>query len=222
MTPTPPIEQSPWATLRKFARPRPPVERCDLCAAALSSVHSHLIEPASRRLQCSCEPCAILFSDRQDGRFRRVRPRAERLPDFRLDDRHWEDLHLPINLAFFVASGAAGADRSVQAFFPSPAGATESLLSLDAWEELVAENPVLRGLEPDVEALLVNRLGPARDYYLVSIDECFKLAGLIRCHWRGLSGGTRAWEEIAQFFNELNARSPSTSPGGTHRAGPEL
>jgi hypothetical protein len=203
MPPTDP-QQGPWATLRQFARPRPPAERCELCGAALASVHPHLIEESSRRLQCACEPCAVLFSGRKDGRFRRVEPRVERLEDFRLDDAQWEDLHLPINLAFFIHGRAAG---RVQAFFPSPAGATESLLTLDAWRDLAEANPLLGHLEPEVEALLVNRLGGARNYYLVSIDQCFTLVGLIRSHWRGFSGGTAVWEEIARFFTALDERS---------------
>ena len=45
------------------------------------------------------------------------------------------------------------------AFYPSPAGATESLLPLTAWEEIVRENPALREMQPDVEALLVRANG---------------------------------------------------------------
>ena len=33
-------------------------------------------------------------------------------------------------------------------------------------------------------------------YYIVPIDECYRLVGLIRMHWRGLSGGTEVWKEI--------------------------
>ena len=35
MPPTDP-QQGPWTTLRQFARPRPPVERCELCSAGLA------------------------------------------------------------------------------------------------------------------------------------------------------------------------------------------
>jgi hypothetical protein len=217
MPSTPPTEPHPWSTLRRFVRPRPPVERCELCSAALAAEHPHLLEPSSRQLRCCCDACAILFSDQQGGRYRRVPSRVEMLPDFRLTDEQWEDLRLPINLAFFVRSTAAG---RVQAFFPSPAGATESLLTLEAWDALAADNPSLLTLEPDIEALLVNRLGRARDTYRVSIDECYKLVGLIRTHWRGLSGGTEAWDEIGRFFAGLNERSQPT--GGTPHAGPEL
>ena len=93
------------------------------------------------------------------------------------------------------------------AFYPSPGGATESLPVAEEWQALAEENPVLRELEPDVEALLVNRLGPAPEHYRVCIDECYKLVGTVRTHWRGFSGGAAVWEEIARFFAALKARS---------------
>jgi hypothetical protein len=130
--------------------------------------------------------------------------RVQFLPDFRLPDVQWEGLSLPINLAFFFHSTPAG---RVVALYPSPAGTTESLLPLEAWSELAKENPVLRDLEPDVEALLVNRVGETREHYRAPIDECFKLAGLIRMHWRGLSGGEAVWQEIGRFFAEAKAKS---------------
>jgi hypothetical protein len=204
MNPTRPLVQSPFALLRDLARQRSAAEHCELCSAALPPVHQHLIEPASRRLLCSCDACAILFSGPQSARYRRVPRLIQSLPDFRLSDARWEDLHLPINLAFFFHSSAAG---RVVAVYPSPAGATESLLSLEAWQALEEENPVLHELEVDVEALLVNRVAPARDHYRVPIDECYKLVGLIRTSWRGLSGGTKVWEIIGEFFSSLKERS---------------
>ena len=116
------------------------------------------MEPAARRLLCSCTPCAILFSHRGGSKYRRVPRRVEDMAHLRLTDMQWEALGLPIALAFFLYSGPAG--RMV-AVYPSPAGATESALPLETWEELVAENAELRNLEPDVEALLVNRVGAA-------------------------------------------------------------
>jgi len=83
----------------------------------------------------------------------------------------------------------------------------ESLLSLDAWRDLVAENPALGKLRPDVEALLVNRLGQTREYYRVPIDTCYKLIGLIRKRWRGISGGPAVWEEVERFFADLRRRA---------------
>jgi hypothetical protein len=135
------------------------------------------------------------------------------LSDFRLTDAQWEDLHLPINLAFFYRSTRAG---RVVAVYPSPAGGTESLLTLEAWRQVEEQNPALRELEPDVEALLVNRVGPAREYYRVPIDACYRLVGLIRANWRGLSGGCEVWEEIRRFLAGLT--QPSTCDQGHFHA----
>ncbi len=192
------------ASLRRFARPRIVPERCELCDAELAVEHAHLVELASRRLVCACEACAILFDNEGAARYRRVPRRVRFLPDFRLPDTAWEGLHLPIDLAFFLHSTAAG---RVIALYPSPAGATESLVPLDAWQMLAEDNPLLRDFQPDVEALLVNRVGAARECYRVGIDECYKLVGLLRTHWRGLSGGTAVWDEIRRFFTELKKRS---------------
>ncbi|HZZ41937.1 MAG TPA: DUF5947 family protein [Tepidisphaeraceae bacterium] len=198
----------PLAGLRRFARKSaPPVESCELCGLQLAPEHDHLIEPPTRKLLCSCQACAILFSGQDNLRYRRVPRRIQILPNFQLSDEQWESLHLPINLAFFYPSSTA---NRVIAVYPSPAGATESLLTLEAWADLVAANPILSQLQPDVEALLVNRVGPLREYTRVPIDECFKLVGIIRIHWRGLSGGTEVWKEIAKFSESLKQRSVST------------
>jgi hypothetical protein len=117
-----------------------------------------------------------------------------------MSNAEWDALRLPIDMAFLFHSTS---ERRPVALYPGPAGATESLLSLDAWEQLVASNPALADLEPDVEALLVNRIDGAREYYRVPIDRCFALVGLIRTRWRGLSGGAEAWQAIGHFFAEL-------------------
>jgi hypothetical protein len=197
--------QSPLAALRRFVRPRSAaVERCEMCSAELSAEHQHLVEPSSRQMVCACDPCAILFSGQAEIKYKRVPRRIRSLPDFRLTDAQWESLAIPIQLAFFFNSTP---DGKVLALYPSPAGPTESLLALDSWDEIVRDNPVLRELEPDVEALLVKRVGGQHEYYLVPIDECYKLVGLIRAHWRGLSGGTEVWREIGQFYAALKERS---------------
>jgi len=107
---------------------------------------------------------------------------------------------IPISLAFFSYSTPA---KRVVALYPGPAGAAESLLPLDAWEDVLVANPALRHLQPDVEALLVNRVGAVREHFIVPIDECYRLVGLIRLHWRGLSGGAKVWGEVSQFFQHL-------------------
>ncbi len=61
----------------------------------------------------------------------------------------------------------------------------------------------MKGFEPDVEGLLVNRISTPPQYYRAPIDQCFRLVGIIRTQWRGLSGGTDVWREIDRFFEEL-------------------
>jgi hypothetical protein len=199
---------SGFQKLREMVRQKPPQERCDLCAAPVAPEHQHLLEPATRALVCACEACAILFTA-ADSKFRRVPRRIRLLRNFELPDALWEDLAIPINMAYFYHDSVAGRAR---ASYPSPAGATESLLGLEAWQEMVAANPLLATIEPDVEGLLANRLGAISgsvqpEYFLLPIDECYKLVGLIRTHWRGLSGGTEVWKELAQFFSMLRERA---------------
>ena len=144
-----------FGVLRRSARPQPPREHCELCDAALAERHAHLVELSNRRLVCACDACAILFDNPATGKYRRVPLRVQLLAEFRLPEEAWAALHLPIDLAFFLYSTAA---ERVLAFYPSPAGATEALVPLEAWQLLADENPVLNELQPDVEALLVNRI----------------------------------------------------------------
>jgi hypothetical protein len=188
------------AALRRFAKPPPVRQRCELCCAELTAEHPHLVELASRRLVCACQACAILFDTEGAGKYRRVPSSVQFLGDFRLADAEWQSLGLPINLAFFLPSTMSG---RIIALYPSPAGATEALVPLESWEMLVEDNSLLRDLRPDVEALLVNRLGERREHYRVGIDKCYELVGLIRTHWRGLSGGPAVWEAIDRFFAGL-------------------
>jgi Family of unknown function (DUF5947) len=205
-----------FETLRQFARKQRPVERCELCGAELVPGHPHLIELAQRKVTCACDACAVLFSGQTGAKYKRVPRRVRMLTDFHLTDAQWDRLLIPINMAFFFRSSL---DQRVIALYPSPAGATESLLALETWNDIVKENPELGQMETDVEALLVNRMGQNRapvlaDYFILPIDECYKLVGLIRTHWKGLSGGTEVWQEIGNFFAGLRnkAEVPSKRP----------
>lgn len=197
-------ESNAFATLRRFARSRQAIERCELCGVGLPTEHRHLLETATRKITCACDPCALRFTDVVEGRFKLIPRDVRTLPDFRIEDSEWEDLALPINLVFLFHDSTAG---KLTALYPGPAGVTESLLRLEAWERMVEHNPALARMVPDVEALLVNRVGQAREYYLAPIDVCFELVGLIRLHWRGLSGGSEVWQEIGRYFAGLKDRA---------------
>lgn len=197
------LGQGSFTTLRRFVRkPREKVDVCELCATALASGHQHLLEIEERRVTCACDPCAILFSGNARQRYRRIPRDVRKLHQFSLDDLEWDSLLIPIKLAFFLNSSMAG---HVVANYPSPGGAMESSLDLEYWNAIVERNPVLKKFEPDVEALLVNRISEPFRYYRAPIDQCFRLVGIIRTQWRGLSGGSEVWAEIDGFFGQLDA-----------------
>jgi Family of unknown function (DUF5947) len=202
-----------FGVLRQFTRSRSPasgaVERCEFCVAALHHDHPHLVEVATRQVLCTCDACALLFDGLEKSKYRRVSRCSQYLANFEMTDGQWESLMIPINMAFLFQSSI---ENRIVALYPSPAGAVESLLPLDAWAEIAANNPALHQLKPDIEALLVNRVGHAHglrdaEYYIAPIDECYKLVGLIRANWKGLSGGTEVWTEVARFFSELRSKS---------------
>jgi Family of unknown function (DUF5947) len=198
-----------FAALRQFARRRRPAERCELCGAELLPEHAHLVEIACRKLLCACDACAVLFSGQHGPRYKRVPRRVTVLSDFRMTDAQWDGLMIPINMAFFFKNSAQG---KMSVLYPSPAGATESRLALEAWDEILRQNPALSDMDSDVEALLVNRIGYVRgaapaEYYRLPIDACYKLVGIIRMHWRGLSGGSEVWQELGHFFSDLKRKA---------------
>lgn len=181
-------------------------EHCDLCGEPIEPEHRHLLEVSTREMMCACRPCSILFDSEaaSEGRYRLVPDRRLYLEGFEMSDAQWASLRVPVDMAFFFYSTPA---ERVVAFYPSPMGPTESLLTLSTWEELERCNPILKEMERDVEALLVNRVRGAQEHFLVPMDECYALVGLIRTHWRGLSGGREVWEEIDRSFQELRERS---------------
>ncbi|HEX4227944.1 MAG TPA: DUF5947 family protein [Bryobacteraceae bacterium] len=192
------------ASLRNFVRKVPEAEQCDLCATRLSEQHQHLVDPKTRRLLCACDACAVLFGSGGETTYRRVPRDARYLGDFMLSDQAWNGLAIPIGLAFIYACSVP---ERILAVYPSPAGPTESEIDKESWDDLVTDNPVLAKLNPDVEALLINRMNGARQHFLAPIDECYKLTGLVRKYWRGFSGGDEGWEQIARFFEQLKERS---------------
>ncbi|WP_329521254.1 DUF5947 family protein [Spirillospora sp. NBC_01491] len=201
-------------SLRRFATPPAPApgtvpgaaappgeaagEVCELCADPLGDRHGHLVDREDRRIMCACRPCSLLFAPDKGQRLRMIPERYRHDPGFALTEEDWI---FPVRTAFFFRNSALG--RMV-ALYPSPAGATESELPLDAWERIMAAGPAAAHLEPDVEALLVDRESGA---YLVPIDACYRLVGLVRLHWKGFDGGTEARDRIDAFFAGLRERA---------------
>jgi len=209
---------APLASLRRVTRTRPEQivgERCEMCAAPIGESHSHVVNLESRALMCACRPCYLLFTD-QDAhlRYRAVPERYLSFPELALDARAWDELQIPVGLAFLFRNSVQ--DRTI-AFYPSPAGATESELPLDAWDRIVEHNPELAVLRPDVEALLVRRSeGPGGSCHLVPIDACYELVGRLRTLWRGFDGGREAHDAMDEFFAHVQGRSrPAPAVGAS-------
>ena len=204
--------EAPLQSLRRFVQERKqepahiPLEHCDLCSEAVPPDHRHLLELTKRTLVCACQACSLLFTNQQaaGGKYQLIPQRYLALPDFAMTDQQWDALMIPVHMAFIFRSTEV---QPVMAFYPSPAGAVESLLDLEGWEELASNNPILRSMEPNVEALLIHRVKQARDHYIVPIDACYQLVGLIRTSWKGLSGGTQVWEAIAAYFAAIQSKS---------------
>ena len=192
--------------LRERAPRKEPEERCQLCATALTEPHAHLVRLDTRALLCTCPPCSVLFGQAGagGGKFRAV-PRRYLHQPVQLSIADWEALQIPVRMAFLFHNSTLG---KLVAFYPSPAGATESLLSLDAWKDIQDRSTVLAGMEPDVEALLVRGEphGDRLETFLVPIDACYELTGRVRRLWRGFDGGDEARSELAEFFTTLRTR----------------
>jgi Family of unknown function (DUF5947) len=190
------------ASAPRSAGPKRTGERCDLCGTELPADHRHLLQLEERRIDCACEACFALRSG--DPEYRPTGTRVVWLDELEMSDELWASFQIPIGLAFLMRSSAV--DR-VAALYPSPAGATECELYLDSWNQLCADNPVLDGLETDGEALIVNRLADPPQYAIAPIDDCYRLVGIVKTSWEGISGGAGLERAIASFFDELRERA---------------
>jgi len=202
-------EPSGFAALQKLLKKRPPAapgERCDYCSVPIDAEHQHLVDLKVRRILCSCRPCYLVFAPTgaAQGRYKTVPARYERVAGFAIDDASWDELQLPISLAFFFRNSEA---HEMSAFYPGPAGATESQLTLPLWDAIAAAYPALATLEPDVEAILIHRRkdAPAR-CAIVPIDAAYELVGVMRTNWRGFDGGEEVWARIDAFFAKVDER----------------
>lgn len=192
-------------SLAKLLRDPAPAARmhCELCALALDEPHGHVVDTADRRLLCTCYACGVLFAPSAEGhaRFKAVPKRYASIRSPLFSDAQWDALGIPINLAFFFENRAT---HRVIAFYPGPAGATESQLPLDAWQLLREREPLIASMEPDVEAALVYRpRGRDAEAYVVPIDVCYELAGVVRTKWEGIGGGDEVHDAVDAFFAHI-------------------
>jgi hypothetical protein len=184
-----------------------------MCAAVVPAEHGHVADLENATLMCACRACYLLFTQEQAGR-----GRYRAVPDRYLADEgrllsaaEWDELEIPVNLAFFLKSSAAD---EVTGFYPSPAGVTECRLNLAAWQRLATDYPLLAAAAPDVEAILISRAEDGAETFLVPIDACYELAGRMRLHWRGFDGGTEARTSIAEFLVGVRSRARSLQQAG--------
>ncbi len=177
-----------------------------MCGEAVAEEHSHVVNIETRSLICTCRACYLLFTHEgaAQGKYRAVPDRYLHDPSFSLTEREWDDIQIPVDMAFFFFNSSL--DRFA-AFYPSPAGATESTLDLEAWDLVMDANPLLATVAVDVEALLVRRTDDGFECFLAPIDACYELVGRVKLHWKGFHGGDRVWREIDEFFGSLRSRS---------------
>jgi hypothetical protein len=193
---------------RSVPKPRPG-ECCEMCGEPIAEEHGHVVDLHRRALQCACRGCYLLFTSEGagGGHFRAVPDRYLAFADFRLSAAQWDALQIPVSIAFFFVNSTI---ERVAAFYPSPAGATESMLELDVWEEILAANPELGTLVPDVEALLVrsdSERGGDVECFIVPIDACYELVGELRRLWKGFDGGSEAHRALEVFFDRVRAKA---------------
>jgi hypothetical protein len=206
----------PLASLRRITSTRPePVagERCEMCAVDIAEDHQHVVNLDSRLLMCTCRGCYLLFTAQEASlRYRAVPDRYLSFPRPSFGAAEWEELQIPVGLAFLFRNSV---QKRTVAFYPGPAGATESELPLEAWRRIEEADPRLAVLRPDVEALLLR--APAHgstgfSCHLVPIDACYELVGRLRTLWRGFDGGREADAAIEDFFATVERRSRPAPP----------
>ena len=203
------LADAPAAVLERIRAAKgagPPEEACEMCAAEIPPGHGHVADLEQSSLLCTCRACYLLFEHSQagGGRYRAVPDRYLCDPAHPLTEADWDELEIPVGLAFFLHSSQAG---QVAGFYPSPAGPTECRLDLGAWDRIARAHPLLGAIEPDVEAALVTRTDDGVEHFGVPIDACYELAGRMRMLWKGFDGGTEARQAIAEFLTGVRSRA---------------
>ena len=188
-------------------------ERCELCQTVLPGWHGHLVDTGKRSIACACRACYLLFTHEgaAGGKYRAIPERICRDPERPLAELDWNDLQIPVTMAFFFYNSALG---RVVAGYPSPGGVTECELDLEAWDRLAASYPLLAELTPDTEAIFVR----SEEIFLIPIDMCYSLVGELRLYWQGFDGGAEVRAALDTFLADLRRRAvvlaPASAEGG--------
>ncbi len=184
--------------------PAAEAEHCEMCNEVLTNRHGHLVDTEKRSLACACRACYLLFTHEgaAGGRYRAVPERICHDPERPLTDMDWNELQIPVAMAFFFFNSALG---RVVAGYPSPGGTTECELDLAAWDRLAAAYPLLGEMAPDVEAIFVNQ--KEDEVFLIPIDMCYSLVGELRLLWQGFDGGAEVRAAMAEFLAGLRKRA---------------
>ncbi len=180
-----------------------------MCAAEIPAEHGHVADLEAASLTCACRACYLLFTQDSAGRGRYRAIPDRYLSDVPLTPAEWDELQVPVGLAFFLRSSASG---ELTAFYPSPAGPTQCELDLAAWQRLEVSRPLLAAAAPDVEAILVSNGEAGAEAFIVPVDVCYELVGRMRQLWRGFDGGTAARESITAFLDQVRSRAKSYLP----------
>jgi hypothetical protein len=201
----PPLPSDPQLPA-SFAASEVAEEKCEMCAEVVPADHAHVADLENSSLLCACRACYLLFTQSQAGRgrYRAVPDRYLADSEHPLSPGEWEELEIPVGLAFFLRSSQAG---EVAGFYPSPAGATECRLDLAAWARLAGGHPLLTAMDDDVEAVLITKGDAGIEHFLVPIDACYELAGRMRLTWRGFDGGSEARGSIEDFLGTVRTRA---------------
>lgn len=194
--------------IAKLETTRSMAEQCEMCAAPLAGEQRHLLDLAHHTFLSICTACALAFGPRgaNAGLYRLIPTRRLALLDFQATDELWAG---PVTMICLLRNSETG---SVLAVYLDPSGVRESVFDLDCWKTLRTANPLLESLEPDVEALLLQRVGPAPASYIVPIDTCARLIGLLKNRQRNQVSRQEIWRAVGAFFADLQA---SASPAIT-------
>jgi Family of unknown function (DUF5947) len=180
----------------------PGTERCEMCQTILDGRHGHLVDMDKRSIACACRACYLLFTHEgaAGGRYKAVPERICHDPGRPLAGADWNELQIPVAMAFFFFNSALG---RVVAGYPSPGGVTECELDLEAWDRLAAAYPLLGDMAPDTEAIFVHK----DEVFLIPIDMCYSLVGELRMYWQGFDGGAEARGALEKFLTGLRHRA---------------